>query len=95
MPEQVIEEQEEKEEDTADKCFCVWPENWDSVQVFLRCTNSFDIGVGMTRIIYLGIKNSEIEITMRLMKIHEDKQLGILDDVSYMAGIAAQERNRE
>lgn len=49
----------------------------------------------MTRIVYLGIKNSEIEIAMRLMKIHEDKQLGILDDVSYMAGIAAQERSRE
>lgn len=49
----------------------------------------------MAKIIYLGIRNSEIEIAMRLMKIHPDKQLGILDDVSYMAGIAVQEINRE
>ena len=43
--------------------------------------------------IYIGIKISEIERAMYLMKIPAEKQLGIARDVSYMAGKAAKEMN--
>lgn len=99
VPEQYINagaeaDQDEDEPDTPPG-FRVWAENWGAVQVFLLCTGSFEFAVTMSGLFYIGLKNTEIEIAMRLMKIHEDKQLGVLRDVSYMADVYAEAKNRD
>ena len=83
------------EDDGGPDVFRVWPENWDSVQVFLLCAGSCEIVAGMSGIFYLGIKLSEIETAMRMMKIPFMKRLGIARDVAYMASIAAEVKNRD
>lgn len=95
MPDDFVEKDFDEPDGREDeRNFRVWPENWDAAQIFLLCSQSFDVVAGNAGVFYLGIKISEIVKAMHLMKIPRAKQVDVARDVSYMAAKAAGAMNR-
>lgn len=72
------------DEDPADDLYGVWPENWQTVQVFQRVSNCWDIVVGLEGAYYQRLIRTEIESTLRMMLIPGSEHLEILDNLRVM-----------
>lgn len=74
-------------------CFLVWPENAKTVRVFeaLRRCWRVDSMAGQ----YLGLDRTQIESTLRLMRIHHRKHLLILGELEIMEDAALEVMNRK
>lgn len=66
-------------------------ENWDAVQVFIRCRQ--DYAVGMHGAFALGLTGREIEAGCRLAGIAADRWPVLSEHVQEMGTIAAREIN--
>jgi hypothetical protein len=99
-----MEEGEEDDFDEDDR-FAVWPENWDSVQLFLACWNQWDmvpmtmtVSAGMggshtsTIVWYEGMNFTKLRDTMAMLKMKETPEL--LMDMRLMEAEAKVVRNR-
>lgn len=85
----------EQEDEEDDGLFEVYPCNWPTVQAFLRLTRSWNVAVGMTGLIYLGLRPEACESVLRMMQIPESDQLEILDQLAVMETAALKVMNRE
>lgn len=82
----------EDERPPAEPTVRVWKENWDSVQVFVRC--SWNRVVAGDRLVSTGIATTEIEAVARLLGIPRRRLPQVLDDVRQMVGVALPELTR-
>lgn len=81
------------EENPDDGFFEVWPENWLTVQVWMRCADSWDIVSGLGGVYYQGLKSARIETVLRLMQIPESDKMEIFDDLITMSAAAREVLN--
>ncbi len=72
------------EDEETDDLFLVYPENWQTVQVFQRVADNWDIVSGMGGIFYQALKSERIESVLRLMQIPDSKKLEIYDNLRTM-----------
>lgn len=78
-----------------DDAFEVWPENWDSVILFLRLHTQWRIAAGMGGLVYLGLDYSAIEPAMRLCAIPRAGRENKFDDLQTMERAALQVLNKK
>lgn len=76
-----------------DDRFPVYPENWQTVQVFLGCADCWDVIAGLGGVYYQGLKKTEIESTLRLMQIPDSDKLEIFHNLRVMAAAAKEVLN--
>lgn len=76
-----------------DGLFPVWPENWDAVIVFLNLRRCWRINSMSGS--YLGIIRTEIESTLRLMRIKKSKHPEIFEKLAIMEDAALEVMNRK
>jgi hypothetical protein len=72
-----------------DQGFQVWPENWDTVEMFLRLQTQWRIGMGGP----IGLDYSAVEWLLRLYEVKDQRAL--LEDLQIMEGAALAAMNRE
>ena len=71
----------------------VWPEHFDTVQVFQRCQPQLIGGFG--GVLWHGVSGSEIRAVCLLMHITRATWPDVLDGVQFMAQVVAKHRNDE
>lgn len=79
--------------DDNDEDFTVWPENWQTVRIFLllsRCWRQ-DSMSGQ----FLGIPRADIESTLNMWNIRRPQKRAILDNLVVMEGAALEMLNRK
>ena len=81
------------EEDPDDGFFEVFLENWKTVQVWMRCADSWDIVSGFSGIYYQSLKTDRIESVLRLMQIPDSDKLEIFDNLRVMQDAAKEVLN--
>ena len=75
----------EKEE----KDFAVWPENWDTVELFLRCQTQWNTSVG-------GVTGLNYEGVLVVIQIFEyDNPKAVFQDLQIMEAAAIELLNKE
>ena len=67
----------------------MWPENWDTVEMFLRLQTQWRIGMGGP----IGLDYSAVEWLLRLYEVKDQRAL--LEDLQIMEGAALAAMNRE
>jgi hypothetical protein len=79
--------------DDTDDDFAVWPENWQTVRIFLslsRCWRQ-DSMSGQ----FLGIPRADIESTLNMWNVRPIQKRAILDNLTVMEGAALEVLNRK
>lgn len=66
-------------------------DNWETVQVFMRCEPTLVIGA--TAAIWRGAPAPEIEAVMRLCRVPTARRLGVFDGVKQMGIAWANQKN--
>ncbi len=84
---------EDADEVSADDRFPVYPENWQTVEVFRRCADSWDIVSGQGGAHYQALKTERIESVLRLMQIPDSNKLEIFDNLRVMQAAAKEVLN--
>lgn len=72
--------------------FEVYPDNWESVRVFVALSRCWNID--SFNGIYLGLDRPAIESTLRLMSIAPDLHAGIFEDLRVMEKSALDAMNK-
>lgn len=81
------------DEDEADGRFPVYPENWLTVEVFLRCASRWDIISGFSGMFHQSLRTDGIESVLRLMQIPDSDKLEIFDNLRVMEAAAKEVLN--
>lgn len=79
--------------DESDGAFAVWPENAETLRVFLALNRCWRIGEFNGK--YLGLDRPAIESTLRLMAVPRKRQAEIFEDLRVMEHAALEVLNRE
>lgn len=82
-----IEAQQEKEKAEARAVthdFEVYADCWDSVRFFLRVQTQWLFAAGGLGAMRMGLDNTAIEATMRMLGVKRKDQIALLDDVQLM-----------
>lgn len=65
----------------------VWPENWDSVQVFISLGTQWTVGPGGP----IGLVYASLPVVLRRWRIPLDRRDAVFDDLQVMEGAALEE----
>lgn len=64
--------------------FRVWEENWRPLMVFLAMQTQWEINVGMSAVIYQGLRYSALESVLRLEQIPQADWPEVFRDIRTM-----------
>jgi len=87
VSEQTIEDREREQSDE-EAAFEVWPDNWRTLEIFLRCGRSWDIVLGTGVAYYQGIKLESVESAMRMSGVPRRDREAMLADLQVMESAA-------
>ena len=74
--------------DQREELFEVWPDNWRTLEIFLRCARSWDILLGTGVAHYQGIRPESVESVMRMSGVPRAKREAMLADLQVMESAA-------
>ncbi len=79
--------------DDNDEDFAVWPENWQTVRIFLSLSRCWRQD-GMSGQ-FFGIPRADIESTLTMWNVRRTQKRAILDNLVVMEGAALEVLNRK